>query len=289
MKITGALAIIVSLVILAGCGQSDESIIKEGIELDISKKYRSELISSVVEIKAFENSGTKIEPKYKTRFVAVVKLREPRYKKIETITVPGSSEFTLVQQVYAAGDEIEAFGTSLSELKAEQLITTANVSSFGSEDLGHLLDAFDKAIIKDSDEHDVVMREIKRTEKVRAEAVLSFRKKLVGKWGGTLACDNKEYGFTLMLSNITNIPGDSIAILEARYEDVETPGSQAESFELAGNLDLDGNFKLEPTKWITHANGSWAGFHGKYDESKEVITGKITKARNCSTFKASRI
>lgn len=287
-KISGA-TIFFALLSLAGCGQSEEDLIKQGIELDISQKFQRELVDPAVEIKAFENSGTKVEPIYNSRFVATVKLRHPRYKNMQTITITGGGKFTLVKEVYAAGHKIQAFGTSRSELRAEQLVTTAKISSFGEEDVGNLLEDFDRPVIEGSNEHKAVIDEIKRIDKVRADAVLGFRKKLVGKWGGTLACDNKEYGFTLVLASIYNIPGDSITILEARYEDVETPGSQPESFELAGNLDLDGSFKLEPTKWITRANGYWAGFHGKYDESKEIITGKVTKARNCSTFKISRI
>lgn len=278
-----------ALINLAGCGQSEEDLIKNSVELDISQKYKRELINPSVEIKAFENSGTKVEPVYNSRFVATVKLRDPRYKKLQTITISGTREFTLVKEIYSAGHETQAFGTSRSELRAEQLVTTAKINSFGDEDIGHLLAAFDSPVIEGSNEHKAVIDEIKRIDEARAEAVLTFRKKLVGKWGGTLVCDNKEYGFTLVLSSIYNIPGDSITILEARYDDVKTPGSQPESFELAGNLDLDGSFKLEPTKWITRANGYWAGFHGKYDESKELITGKVTKARNCSTFKISRI
>lgn len=289
IKTISIMTLLFSLINLTGCGQPEETLVKEGIELELAQKYKRELIEPTVEIKAFENSGTKIEPKYKSRFVATVKLREPRYKKIETITAPGLRDFTLVQQIFAAGDKMQAFGTSTSELKSEKLVTNVNVSSFGAEDLGYLLESFDNPIIEGSNEYKVVMDEIKRIGDLRAKAVLDFRKKLIGNWGGNTFCDNKEYGFTLAFVGIYTTGDNSHTILEARYTDAKTPNSEPESFDLSGTLELDGSFKLDPTKWISRVNnGYWAGFHGKYDKDTETISGKVTKTRNCSTFKLSR-
>ncbi len=119
------------------------------------------------------------------------------------------------------------------------------------------------------------------------EAVLSFRKKLIGDWKGSYICDNEEFKFTLTLANIYMVrsaDGDSEIVLEARHKEM----INAESFELSGTLGVDGSFELNPTRWINHIDGKLNGYLGKYEDGKNKIAGDMTHARGCTTFMVSR-
>lgn len=281
-------AFLSQLIILSGCGKSVETTIRDSIELEIYKKLNSEITGSKVEIKALENSGTEVAPNYKSRFVATVKLSKPRYKQIDIIKVPGGGSFNLIEQIYSVGDKIEAFGTSSSKIAAEKLVTRISIDSFGS-DVGDLYEDFGSPLIKGSKEHKEITEEIERAEDAMGEAVMNFRKTLIGAWNGSYICRNEEYKFTLELTNIymvrsATLNGDSKIVLEARHKEM----INTESFELSGTLGVDGSFELNPTKWINRIDGNLNGYLGKYEEGTDKIAGDMTHARGCTTFIASR-
>lgn len=289
LRLFGKTVVLVSLISLIGCGQSAEDLVKDGIEAKISKSYARELVDPSVEIKAFENLGTEVKPEYSSRFVAKVKLREARYKKVNMLYV-GEDEFTQVSRIYDEGDTLQAFGTSSSVLKAEELITNVVISSFDSEDIGHPLSDFHKPVVEGSEGYKIVTDEIKRLDDIRGVAVLELRKKMYGTWAGTYTCDGEENDFSLELVNIYDTGTESGMVFEARYVGAKDSDSPPSSFSLVGRLDLDGSFKLDPDKWINRiGNEYWAGFKGKYDKNTESVTGEITRTNNCSNFKLSRI
>ncbi len=151
-------ALLSQLIILSGCEKSVEDTVKESIELEIYKKFNREITGSKVELKAFENSGTEVEPNYNSRFVAEFELREPRYKQVEIIKIPGKGSFNLIEQVHSAGDSIEAFGTSTSKIASEKIVTRMSINSFGS-DVGDLFQTFGNPVLKGSKQHEEILKE----------------------------------------------------------------------------------------------------------------------------------
>ena len=109
------MAIFIAL-ILTGCTDSGSS---EPTGDDIAKKLSFEIPAYAkvkkIEIEVSENSGSEVEPRYKSRFKGSIKITEPLYIKQGVVL-----EKYILEKVVAKGTELKIFGIANSTLSMDK-------------------------------------------------------------------------------------------------------------------------------------------------------------------------
>lgn len=282
------IAIALSMIMLclsAGCSPSEKGRIEDKIMEVLSEHYVGRFNISDVEIKAFENVGTSVDPEYKSRFVISLEVPEATYERVGVIVV-GDISYDVVRMVLTKGSSLpDAFGKSTTTLRNEELLTQFDSLEINSKNIGELLGFFSNPVVEDSDEHEDALASLKKWKQDSPARLKRLADKFNGEWTGFYICRGEPNGF--VLKTTVNKASSSKIEISAVYEDIVVPGSGgvAESFSLIGSVSDDGYFSVKPKDWINHNGGNMAGFSGQINSDLNEVSGKLTEVGPlCTSF-----
>lgn len=288
LKKIGIALSVIMLCLSAGCSQSEQDVVKGDIEKVLNKKLDGVFVVSDVEITAFENVGTKVEPKYRSRYVAKLKVSEAMYEKIGVISSDVNND--VIIPIAEEGSIIEVFGVSTSVLEREKISTEINSADFNKQKIGSFLREFSNPVVGGSSEHKAALEHVAKWNADFPARMKKFADRVSGVWSGSYVCSGKSLGFNLNIS-VKKINGSNV-LIGAVFEDIVKPGSGdgAESFSLNGYVSEKGSFAVEPEAWITHLyGGTMAGFLGDVNSDLNKITGKVVYGgAQCNSFELSK-
>jgi len=242
-----------------------------------------------IDIKATEDTGTKVEPKYEMRFVAKIKLLSSTYEKVGHIG--GNVDSDVLRELFAQGAAFEVFGKATSILKKEEWVTKIDELESSVNNLGQLSNNFKRPVIEGSKEHESAMAKYSewqkaeaeaqaKAEKEKAEKIESYAKAFSGKWKGTYICGQGTTGLTLDVSATLT----SLSAIFNFYPVAENSSAKSGSYSLVGQFNLDGTFELKPSKWIERPSGyAMVGMAGNINDNHNELLGSIT-SNSCKEF-----
>lgn len=285
LKKIGIALSVIMLCLSAGCSPSEKGEIESQIKEVLSEYYVGKFNISDVEIKAFENVGTSVDPKYKSRFVLSLEVPEATYEKVGVIIV-GDIRYDVVRLFLTKGSSIpDAFGKSTTTLVNEKILTQFDSLEIDSKNIGELLGFFSNPVVENSNEHEAALASLKKWKEESPVRMKRLAGDFNGTWKGMYVCRGEAHGFILKTS-VDKVSGSKIDI-SAIYEDVIAPGSDEKfaSFSLRGSVSDDGYFSVSPKDWITRGD-NMAGFSGNINNDLNEISGKLTDVGPlCTSFK----
>ncbi|MBX9915387.1 MAG: hypothetical protein K2Y25_15935 [Pseudomonadaceae bacterium] len=288
LKKIGIALSVIMLCLSAGCSQTEQDVVKDDLGKVLNKKLGGVFVVSDIEITAFENIGTKVEPKYRSRYVAKLNVSEAMYEKIGVISSDVNHD--VVIPIAKEGSSINVFGVSTSVLEREKIVTEINSVDFNRKNIGDFLSEFSNPVVGGSSEHKAALEHAAKWNAESPARMKKFADRINGIWSGSYVCSGKSLGFNLNIS-VKKINGSNV-LVGAIFEDIVKPGSGdgAESFSLNGYVSEKGSFAVEPGAWITHLyGGTMAGFLGNVNSDLNKITGKVVYGgAQCTSFKLSK-
>ena len=289
MKRLIALTIGCILLLLAACAYFSNKPSADNISKALIKKLPGYTEIVGIDIKATEEVGSKVEPKYEMRFVGKIKLLQSTYEKIGHIG--GNVDSDVLRELIPQGTIFEVFGKATSILRKEEWATEINEMEFSIENFGQIVGKFSRPVIEDSPEHkDAITRysewekakeaALAKARKEEAERITNYAKAFSGKWKGTYICGQGSTGLTLEITPTST----SIGAVFNFYPIPQNPNAKSGSFSLIGKFAIDGSFKLKPNRWIKRPTGYiMVGMAGKINLERKELVGSIT-SEGCSNF-----
>lgn len=218
-----------SLLLLSGCSDSNAMPSEKELKEKLQKRLTKVISVDDLEISAFDNIGTKVDPKMKIRFVTELSLNKNLYKVVKRIQRKSVLELTAEK-----GSEMKGFGMALSTLKLDEWKTKFTDFKAKPDYAGYPLEHFRKGsyIFKGSKEEnelntkdkaekekwkkqaaeDAKRQKIKAEKKRKADAIKYKRQndklvKLISKkrtLKGNYKNKYKSYDFKLYLQPVNN-------------------------------------------------------------------------------------
>lgn len=230
-----------------------------------------------------ENYGSKVEPRWASRFSAVLKTTTNLYS---FDTKENGISFVTIKTKENA--KIEVYGKSMSVLYQGSWKHSFDLDGNPVKNLGKTIASFKgkQVIIRGSKEETVYYAKQEAKRKEEAEKLSKYSEALSGNWEGTYICSGGITGLTLSI----NTSSSGLRSKFEFYPITEKPIIKSGSFFLMGNLFGDGSFILEPQSWEQRPEGySMVGMKGKISHDLKQLTGSITKTRGaCSGFELSK-
>jgi len=160
-------------IFFSGCSSSNEPG-EADIKNALLKHSAKGMSISDIEIKANENVGSEVEPRFKTRFVLKLEVTMPLFERVERIRY-NNHNIDVVREVVSKGDEFEFFGLAGSTLHNEAWKTRIVSMDSDTSPEGRLLSSFDHYVVEGSAEHEAALA--KRDAWDKAEDARRVREK----------------------------------------------------------------------------------------------------------------
>lgn len=271
MRVNRLVAVLACVsVVLSGCSMFDKKPSEDDIKKVIAENLPGFMEVFDIEIQAMENMGTKVEPKYHSRYVAKIKLLNPTYEKVDFIG--GNVESDVVRLVLEQNTTFDAFGKAISVLDKEKWNTRVTDFEFAVENRGKLLGKYNRAVIEGSKEHETAKQKLKEWEEAKAEKMKRIAEGITGKWVGTYICGQGRTGLNLTISSSLN----TLDAVFAFYPTKEKPQVEKGSFSLLGEVYENGTFKLKSHAWIDRPKGyGMVDVSGNINSDFTELVGKI--------------
>jgi hypothetical protein len=278
MKLKNLIIALLILLFLNGFTCSSNKPSKKDILNTLSEKLAGDIEVIAVDIIAMENVGSKVEPRYMSRFVGKLKFLNQTYEKVDTIG--GNINSDIVRLVVAQESVFEVYGKTTSVLRREKWFTELIELDSDIKRQGKLLEKFVNPVIEGSPEHKAALEKYDEWERVKAEKIANFAQSFSGKWEGTYHCSQR------VILDISTTSSNMNAVFDF-YPLKQTQQIKSGSFSLSGSFTEDGYFKLEPKSWINRPEGfNMVGMSGNISHSHTELNGSIIfSTNNCPYFK----
>jgi hypothetical protein len=254
----------------------------------LATKLPSDFAVDKVTVTASENAGSAVEPLIRQRFVAFLRLTEPRHDRTETLETDAGPVHVL-RETAARGTEVSLFGIFSSRLSREAWATelkvenAADLSALGrpaslyARGLVKSVPAGPTAIVGSAEETAARDAAAARVARLQAEAIAKRAEQqtrlagYVGQWSGAYVCRGQSVALRLVVETLAED-----GTLSGRFEfspldgDRRTPSG---SFAFAMTEDLETRvLTAKATDWINRpANYKMLDFTAEVRDQTRMV------------------
>lgn len=149
---------------------------------DISKAFSDLFVPTYLEVTSFkllvsENVGSKVEPLYKARFKATIKIKQDTFKTDKLF-----KDVAIVKRVKKTGEKIFIYGISTSHVSEEKWVTKFRLEKDYFGGIGQIQESFKKPkiIIKGTSEEKAYYEKLEKIkEEKRSANILKLKNKII--------------------------------------------------------------------------------------------------------------
>lgn len=166
---------VISIVIIAGCGQSGPT--NADLKTSLQNAIPAYWEVASLKIEKRENLGTRTNPVLQARFQAILKLKEDTFtsaERLESVDYARQRDVNFISLVTEKGETVELYGLAVSQIFQNSWKTEFKLDQDPISELGKPRSAFEgKTVLRNSPEEEKFKSEVKQQIESEKKAILA--------------------------------------------------------------------------------------------------------------------